>query len=90
MRAPRRHWSTEVYEVPPYRDMTPEESRARHMAQPTHDEKQAGKDRAFIPSGRPPRLVCAECRKGPLDGVAIHKREGVFRCAEHMTAGDET
>jgi hypothetical protein len=39
----------------------------------------------FKPSGRAPRLVCSVCQKGPLDGIAIHRR-GALYCDEHKPA----
>lgn len=78
------------YHTPLYRELTPEDSRARHMAHPAYDEKQAAIDAAFVPSGRPPRIVCLICGKGPLDGTALFRREGAHRCSDHLISGDET
>ncbi len=83
-----RTLNNEPYHTPLYRELTPEDSKARHMARPAYDEKQADLDAAFVPSGRKPRIVCLICGKGPLDGVALFRREGAYRCSDHLIVED--
>jgi hypothetical protein len=55
-----------------------------------HNELPRGRDEVqgtydvFVPKGTPPKIVCAVCSRGPLDGFGLHRRgEGLF-CQEHM------
>lgn len=45
--------------------------------------RQHKRDEAYTPHGRTPRIVCVECGRGPLDGVALYRTDDELRCEEH-------